>query len=419
MRVPFSLFLAMKYLKPKRSIVSVITLLTMSGITFGVGVLIAVLAVMTGFGDVHEEHMIKLDSHIQVGTRGNYSFDPEPVMASLEELPEVRAVAPVVEGFVMMTRNGQAITGMMRGIDPEREQKIADMDGYLIDGSTDLSGETVLVGDRLAANLGTFVGDRLTIYSPQCFVSEDELRLPQEATVVGIFSVGMYDVDSSLMVASLDTARDVFAIEGGVQTLRVLIDNPYEVAKTAGKMEKMFAKTAESVGPKWLNQLRTETWMEIHRSLIGTLQVEKDMMFLLLCLISLVATMSVTNTLITLCVQKTHEIGLLKALGFSSRSIVGVFLFLGGVQGFFGCMLGVIFGVAVANNLDAILQGLRVFNPNLMPAEFYQFSVMPSRVTLHDVLSVCVIVMVFSILAGVLPAWRAARMEPVDALRHE
>jgi lipoprotein-releasing system permease protein len=143
------------------------------------------------------------------------------------------------------------------------------------------------------------------------------------------------------------------------------------------------------------------------------------MMFILLCGISLVATMSVTNTLITLCVQKTHEIGLLKALGFSSRKVVGIFFFLGFIQGLLGCATGIAMGVWVSANLDTVLGFLRRFNPGLMPVQFYQFAQMPSRTTVSDVLSVCIIVMVFSTLAGVLPAMRAARMEPVDALRYE
>jgi len=419
MKLPFSLFLAFKYLKPKRSMVSVITLLTMLGIMLGVAVLIVVLSVMTGFDDVHKEHMIKLDSHVQITATGGASFMPEPVIAVLDEMPEITAIAPAVEGFVMMTRQGEAVTAILRGIDPDREKKISDVASYLVAGSSVLDDETVVIGDRLAMNLGVWVGDTLTVYSPQCFVSEDELRLPAELTVSGIFSVGMYDVDSQFMVASLPTARDVFSMEGGVQSLRIMTKDPYQAEATAMKIDRLLAEAAEGADLSWFRYLRTRTWMEIHEDLLSTLKVEKDMMFILLCGISLVATMSVTNTLITLCVQKTHEIGLLKALGFSSRKVVGIFFFLGFIQGVLGCGFGVGMGVWVSANLDTVLGFLRKFNPGLMSAQFYQFSEMPSRTTLPDVMSVCVIVMIFSTLAGVLPAMRAARMEPVDALRYE
>jgi lipoprotein-releasing system permease protein len=420
MKLPFSLFLAFKYLRPKRSMVSIITVLTMLGIALGVAVLIVVLSVMTGFDDVHKEHMIKLDSHIKIGAHGNLNFDPAPVLESLNTVPEVTAAAPVIEGFVMMIRNGQSITAMMRGVDPEQEKKITDIEGYLIAGSFDLAGETVVIGDRLAMSLGTWIGDTLTVYSPQCFVSEDELRLPQEVTVGGIFSIGMYDVDSRFMIASLPTARDTFAMESGVQALRVLTEDPYKVDVVSQRIETVFEQQSSTArGPSWLRRLFTQTWAEIHQDLLSTLKVEKDMMFILLCGISLVATMSVTNTLITLCIQKTHEIGLLKSLGFSSGSVVGIFFLLGSVQGFFGCICGIIMGVSVSANLDTILNLLRKINPGLMSAQFYQFSEMPAHTTLADVVSVCLIVMVFSTLAGVLPAWRAAKMEPVDALRYE
>lgn len=420
MQLPFSLFLAFKYLKPKRSMVSVITLLTMLGISLGVAVLIVVLSVMTGFDDVHRAHMIKLDSHIKLGARGGYNFNPDPVIACLKGLPEIKVAAPVIEGFVMMSRDGQAVSAVMRGVDPELEKNISDMGSYLVAGSFDVDGASVVVGDRLAMTLGKWVGDTLTVYSPQCFVSEDELRLPQEVTISGIFSVGMYDVDSQFMISSLPTARDTFAMEAGVQALRIITTDPYKVDVWSRHIENaLVAQAAQPEGPVWLNRLATQTWADIHKELLSTLKVEKDMMFILLCGISLVATMSVTNTLITLCVQKTHEIGLLKALGFSSNRVVGIFFLLGSVQGFFGCLLGVGLGVAVSSNLDAILNVLRNFNPGLMSPEFYQFSEMPAHTTLGDVLSVCIIVMLFSTLAGVLPSIRAAKMEPVDALRYE
>ena len=420
MKLPFSLFLALKYLKPKRSMVSIITVLTMMGIMLGVAVLIVVLSVMTGFDDVHREHMIKLDSHIQVTMRGQAPFNPDPVMEVLGDMPQIEAVAPAVEGFVMMTRYGQAVTAVLRGIDPELEKGISDVESYLTDGVLPLDDESVVVGSRLAMTLGTYVGDKLTVYSPQCFVSEDELRLPAELTVAGIFSVGMYDVDSQFMISSLPTARDVFAMDGGVQTLRVITTDPLKAEETGLAIREKLAESATAnPGRDWFRFINTRTWMQIHQNLLSTLKVEKDMMFLLLCFISLVATFCVTINLITLGVQKTHEIGLLKALGFSSGKIVGVFLFLGIIQGAFGCLLGGVLGVWISRNLDAILDFLRRFNPGLMSAEFYQFSEMPSRTTPGDVLSVCLIVLLFSVFAGVLPAFRAARMEPVDALRYE
>ena len=173
------------------------------GISVGVAVLIVVLSVMTGFDDVHKEHMIKLDSHIKISARGNNNFDPDPVIACLKEVPGVTAVAPAVEGFVMMSREGQAISAVLRGVDAELERDISDIGKYMVSGSFDLENESVVIGNRLAMNLRTWVGDTLTLYSPQCFVSEDEIRLPQEVTVAGIFSIGMYDVDSQFMISSL------------------------------------------------------------------------------------------------------------------------------------------------------------------------------------------------------------------------
>jgi lipoprotein-releasing system permease protein len=400
--------------------VSIVTVLTMMVIMLGVAVLIVVLSVMTGFDDVHKEHMIKLDSHIQISTRGQSAFVPDRVISVLKEIPEIKAVAPAVEGFVMMTRYGQAVTAVLRGIDPELEKDISDIEGYMVEGELPLDDETVVLGNRLAMQLGVQVGDTLTVYSPQCFVSEDEIRLPAELTVSGIFSVDMYEVDSQFMICSLPTARDVFAVEQGVQTLRIITDDPYKV-ETIGKLirSKLDEAAQADSGQSWFRFLTIRSWIDIHQDLLSTLAVEKNMMFLLLCFISLVATFCVTINLITMGVQKTGEIGLLKALGFSSGKIVGIFLYLGIIQGLFGCVLGSFLGIWLSGNLDKILNFMRQFNPNLMAAEFYQFSEMPSRTTPHDVLSVCLIVLLFSVFAGVLPAYRAARMEPVDALRYE
>ncbi len=419
MKLPFSLFLALKYLRPKRSMVSMITVLTMIGIMLGVAILIVVLSVMTGFDDVHKSHMIKLDSHVQISARGS-SFNPDEVLEVVNSVPGVTAAAPAVQGFVMMTRYGQAVTGMLRGIDPELEKGISDVESFLIEGEMPTGEETVVVGNRLALELNTFVGDTLTVYSPQCFVSQDELRLPAELKVCGIFSVDMYDIDSQFMISSLPTAREVFNMDRGVMSLRVMANDPLKAGEIGEQIELKLEQTAEKDAKlSWFRYLYARSWMEIHQDLLSTLKVEKDMMFLLLCFISIVATFCVTITLITLCVQKTHEIGLLKALGFSSGKVVGVFLFLGFIQGMFGCFLGVGLGVAISSNLDAILNFLRRFNPGLMSAQFYQFAEMPSRTTPEDVLAVCLIVLFFSVCSGILPAWRAANMEPVDALRYE
>lgn len=418
MKLPFPLFLALKYLKPKRSMVSIITVLTMLGIMLGVAVLIVVLSVMTGFDDVHKEHMMALDSHVQIVARGEVPFNPDPVTALLKDVPGVRAAAPTIEGVVMMRPRGQAVIGVLRGIDPEREKAISDLESYLVAGTLPLEDETVVLGRRLAISLDAWVGDVLTVYSPQN-IGEDELRLPVELTVSGIFSVGMYDVDSQFMITSLQSARDVFAVEDGVHNLRVVTQDPYRAEETGAAIRAKLTEAAGQPGQGWMRYLYTRSWMEIHQSLLSTLQMEKDMMFILFCFIFVVAAFSITNSLITLCVQKTQEIGLLKSLGFTSGRIVGIFFLLGSIQGIFGCVFGVTLGSWISANLNPILAFARRFNPGLMSAEFYQFAEMPSRTTAADVLAVCLIVMLFSTLAGVLPALRAARMEPVDALRYE
>lgn len=409
MKLPFSLFLAFKYLKPKRSFISAVTVISMLGVTIGVAVLIVVLSVMTGFDEVWRDKILGFNAHVSIVQQGGIIYDPETVLKKAAEVPGVRGVAPSLEGLVLIQVDERVHTPVLRGVDPDYERTVSQVPSRMIAGTFAVDNDQIVVGRDLANRMDIWVGDKLTVYSPQSFVAEDEIRLPEELTVSGIFHLGMYEYDVGFAFTSLETARSLYDVEQGVHSVQVMLDDPM-----------MAATVAMQLHGKLGNGFFPRTWMEMHSQIFAALHVEKNMMFFLLAFVALVAAFSITNTLITLTVQKTREIGLLKSLGFGNGGITGIFFWMGLIQGIVGNLLGVGLAMLVLKYRNELLMFMSSeFNLELLPPELYQLSKLPAHTTGTDVMIVCGLVMVFCTLAGLVPAFRAAKMEPVDALRYE
>ena len=409
MKIPFSLFLAFKYLKPRRSFISAVTVISMLGVTIGVAVLIIVLSVMTGFDEVWRDKILGFNAHVSIVQQGGILHNPERVLNEARQIEGVVGVAPNLDGLVLIQVDERVHTPVLRGVDPKYEPSVSQVPHNIISGKFEVEDDQIVVGSDLARRLNVRVGDTLTVYSPQSFVSEDEIRLPEELTVSGIFHVGMYEYDVGFVFTSLETARALYDVEQGVHSVQVMLDNPLRAAEVAMQLH-------EKLGIGFFPR----TWMEMHSQIFAALHVEKNMMFFLLAFVALVAAFSITNTLITLTVQKTREIGLLKSLGFGNGGITGIFFWMGLVQGVLGNVLGVGLGLLVLKFRNELLMFMSSeFNLELLPPELYQLSKLPSHTTGMDVAIVCGLVLVFCTLAGLVPAFRAAKMEPVDALRYE
>lgn len=409
MKIPFSLFLAFKYLKPRRSFISAVTVISMLGVTIGVAVLIIVLSVMTGFDEVWRDKILGFNAHVSIVQQGGILHNPEHVLNEAKQIEGVLGVAPNLDGLVLIQVDERVHTPVLRGVDPKYEPSVSQVPHHIISGKFEVEDDQIVVGSDLARRLNVRVGDKLTVYSPQSFVSEDEIRLPEELTVSGIFHVGMYEYDVGFVFTSLETARALYDVEQGVHSVQVMLDNPLRAAEAAMQLH-------EKLGIGFFPR----TWMEMHSQIFAALHVEKNMMFFLLAFVALVAAFSITNTLITLTVQKTREIGLLKSLGFGNGGITGIFFWMGLVQGVLGNVLGVGLGLLVLKFRNELLMFMSSeFNLELLPPELYQLSKLPSHTTGMDVAIVCGLVLVFCTLAGLVPAFRAAKMEPVDALRYE
>ena len=219
----------------------------------------------------------------------------------------------------------------------------------------------------------------------------------------------MYEYDEGFAYTSLSTADSLYVGDGNITSIQVMLDNPMNALSVVSKLPSPLR-----------NNWYPQTWMEAHKQIFTALQVEKNMMFFLLAFVALVAAFSITNTLITLTVQKTHEIGLLKALGFPNKSIVGIFIWMGLIQGIIGTSLGIGLALIVLKYRNQLLNFMsNEWNLELLPPELYQLSQLPSQTTLYDVSIIAGLVIIFCIVAGIIPAWRSAKMSPVNALRFE
>ena len=403
----FPLFLALKYLKPTRSVASVITCVSVLGVMLGVAVVIIVRSVMTGFGDIWEEKILDFKPHVSLLPTSGYAVHGEDELsAKIRSIPGVTCVTPEIDTRVLLSHGGRVLAPVMLGVDGDEFTK-AYRTGSPVAGTFDLSGDSIVMGSTAARTLGVWVGDEVVVYSPKTLVARDEVYLPVKWKVVGIFSCGQHDYDSGYVVASLANVRDLMGMENGVLAVHVKTGCPTDKSK----FDALCAEIA-----KFAPQLRQVTWREADREIFNALAVEKNMTALLLSLISLVAVFCVMNTLLVLTVQKTPEIGLLKALGFRSRQIMKVFLVHGMIQCGIGIVLGLLASWAVLANLQSIVEWLAKMGLEVFPASIYGLATIPHRLIVSDIFWVVGLVFVFGLLASFIPALFAASKDPVRAL---
>ena len=237
MTLPFSLFLALKYMKPRRSYVSVVTVLSLLGVLLGVAVLIIVLSVMSGFDDMWRDKILGFNAHVTV-TGPALLENPDEIAAVVRRVPGVAGAAPYVQGPVVIQHAGTIFTPLLRGVVPEEEKTVSQIPASMVEGAYDLGEGKVLLGRDLARHVGVHVGDKILVNSPGSFMSKDEIRLPDELTVSGIFEVGMWEYDAGFLVTSLETARRIYGMEQGAHALKVMTFDPYQAGETARRIRQ-------------------------------------------------------------------------------------------------------------------------------------------------------------------------------------
>ena len=416
----FSFFLALKYLKPKRGIVSVVTLLSVLGVTIGVAIVIIVRAVFTGFSDTWQKKLLEFKPHVvvQSGSRQELLVDYDKLCERFEQIPGVVVASPSIEGRVLVEHAKLIVAPILLGVDPDRFQRQVPLEIW--NGSFDLSGEGVAIGIDMATRLRANVGDELLVYSPMNLVDKDELYLPERLTIRAIYKTGQAEYDNSFIFTSLAVARDLMGYTGGVTSVSLRVEEPHALQPYSSDPENLISRIRTAGREFYGRPISVSTWQQQDRLIFNAVATEKNMMTLLLIFISVVAIFCVVNTIIVITVQKTNEIGLLKALGFSSGQLTTAFVLYGWIQCVVGTLLGIGLSFLILFNLQNLVDMLGTyFGLDVFPKAVYGLDAIPWRVEPVEILQVVVMVVAFCAVASLLPAWRAASMDPVDALRKE
>ncbi|MCC5845016.1 MAG: ABC transporter permease [Verrucomicrobia bacterium] len=406
-----SLYLALAYLKPKRHLLSVINVLAVTGTMLGVAVLVIVISVMNGFDSMWKEKILSFHPHVSLFATQNRLAEDDPLIQEIAEHPDVLAVSPFILTKVMGEYRGAMIAPFLRGVNPEEDflyQQLASNPEYLVDGTFELGDEEALIGLELARTLGVRSGDVISVISPSMFSGGRELRLPVDLRIAGVFSVGMFQVDNEFLLTDLQTARDVIGADDGIDGLQVL-----------GRDLMRAEQLAEALRALTDYRLEAMSWMRMNQVLFNALSMEKNMMFFLLAVISIVASFLISSTLIMVGVQKTQEIGLLKSMGFRNGTIMGVFMWYGLIEGLLGIAFGVGTGLLVLEFRQEILDVIsNIMQHDVLPAELYFLNELPSETRASDIFRVVGLVLALCLMGGSVPAWLAARKNPVEAMRH-
>jgi lipoprotein-releasing system permease protein len=422
-KLPFELLLALRYLRPRRTFVSIITLISILGVALGVAVLMIVISVMSGFDHDLREKILGFNAHLKIFAHGRTLENYAKVMNLVASNKNVRGVSPFVLGQVLVVTqptNGQSrLTGApwVRGADPALESSVSVLPESMIAGKFDLSGRGLVVGSQFAQNLNLYVGDRVSVYSPadlermekQRGKADEEAVLPDDYTVTGIFDVGYFEYNANIVVTSLENAQDLYNLDDTVHGLMVMLRDPYQAPQVRREL-------LSALGPGY----NISIWTEENSGILNALLVEKNVMFYLLFFIVLVAALCILSAQITFVVQKTREIGMLKALGASNLQISGVFLGQSAIIGVLGVISGYGLGMLALTYRNEFLHFMnRMTGFELFPASIYGFGDLPAVIDPHDIAVICGLSFLICILGGVLPAIRAGRLKPVEALRYE
>lgn len=423
MKKSFELFVARRYLtaRGKDTFLSIITLISIGGVAVGVMALVVVISVMNGFEIDLREKILGTTAHITLLHIGREGIDDYPAAAAkVEKVEGVEAVAPFVFVEGILSSKHDSIGAVIRGVDMASHRKISTIEDKIVEGTMNfdvarkselepkLGGYVpprygIVLGVELARNLGVDLNDTVTLISSQVIWNPLAPVPPRlrNFRVVGIFDVGMFEFDSHLAYIDLKTAQEFLGIPGKVNGLEIRVDDVFEAPAVSARIN-------DAVGLPYF----ARDWTVTHEQLWAMLALEKHTMFVILTLIILVAAFNILATLIMIVIEKTREIGIMKAMGATNGAVVRIFI----LKGFIIGTLGTALGLAAGLGLCHILKKYQFVQ---LPAEVYALRTLPVVVQPWDVLFICLVALAISVAATIYPAWRAARLEPVEAIQHE
>jgi len=417
-KLPFELFVGLRYTKAKRKnhFISFISFTSMIGIALGVAALIIVLSVMNGFQAELRNRILGVASHLEITGANNQLSDWSKLANQVKSNPEVKSSAPYVMAQGMLSY-GQGVQGaIVRGVMPKLEDKVADLGKHMKVGSLDdlIAGEfNIVLGGDLAQLLGISVGEKVVLLAPQGqFTPTGVVPRIKQFKVVGLFQIGMYEYDAGLALIHIDDAAKLYRMGDNVSGLRLKLDDLFDAPVMSAKLTQSLSQTDTSYF--------VTDWTQQHANFFKAVQLEKRVMFIILTLIVAVAAFNIVSTLVMAVTDKRADIAIMRTFGASPGSIMRIFMIQGALIGVIGTLMGAVFGVLIALNIDTIVPLLeRIFHVQFLAKDVYYISDLPSKVEWLDVFTIVVMSFVLSMLATIYPSYKASKINPAEALRYE
>jgi lipoprotein-releasing system permease protein len=410
----FERMVAFRYLRARRQegFISVIAIFSLLGIALGVATLIIVMSVMNGFRGELLGRILGFNGHVSIyAAQSGQLTDYDALAAKVRTLPGITAARPTIEGQVMATSGNQASGVLVRGLTaPDLEAQTAISSKLSPGALAAFKDDGVLIGERLAFKLGVKPGDTITLISPQgtttAFGTVPRIKAYH---VAGTFNVGMYEFDNGVMFMPMPAAQLFFDLPNAVSDIEIFVANPDEVRSYDREIFNAFG-----------GNVRIFDWQQSNLSFFNAVEIERNVMFLILTLIIIVAAFNIVSSMIMLVKDKTRDIAILRTMGATQGMILRIFILSGASIGIVGTLAGFILGVAFATHIEQIRQFVQsIIGTDLFSAEIYFLTQIPARVDPYEVAVVLGMAFVLTFLATIYPSWRAARLDPVEALRYE